>query len=249
MYKWPRKPDLEALGYKMGIKVSKCKSKAKLIAAIQGYVRYLECYNDIDPVSLESLHSIDDDRYVQWAQHGLVFGADSHSIRQLFANNLVTLPFALDLKRCKPDCDFDLRNVQALAKYNKPLSPPAQPVAMSFVSWIIHTIDALCGHDSGYVYGHVKNLLIDEPNVNVVYIRLRRAMRSTMRSLLSTADESTAWICDALTGAVVLPYKRLKRCTSTRQLLHEFIRLLQTFVNAIGSKAHAIVFLIFNDIR
>lgn len=254
MYAWPRKPDLEALGVKMGLKVSKFKLKSRLIAAIQQdirYARYVECYNDVDPVTLECLHKIDDERYIQWSQHDLVFGADSSSIRQLFAHKLFTLPFSLEIKTWKPDCDFDLRNVNALSSYNVPsmgCEVRIVPTTNNFTSWILNEIDILCGRDSGYIYGHVKNLLVDEMNVKRVHTRVKRALLSTMDSLLSSSNESNDWTCDAL-YSVVLSFASLRSLSSSQLLLIEFIKLLGNFKNTIGPQADYIIFLIFNDIR
>jgi hypothetical protein len=253
MFKWPRKPDIEGLGLKMGLDVSKFKLKSKLIAAIQRdirYARYVECYNDKDPVTLESLHLIDDARYVQWTQHGLMFGADSVSIRELFANGLFMHPFALEIKTWKPNCDFDLRKVDTLSRYCGELdSVPRLSEGMSFTTWIFREIDRLCDNESGYVYGQVKNLLVDEPSVKRAHVKIKRALRTTLRSVVSSSDESDRWIPDALVGAVIVPFANVRVDGSTQQLLIDFVHSLQLFKDTIGSKANAIIFLIFNDIK
>jgi hypothetical protein len=250
MYRLRRKPDLEALGSKLGLCPHKYKRKHQLIAAIQNnirYTRYLHCYNDIDPITLMGLHTIDDEYYIEWPQHGLTFGADIRSIQNMFAHHMYTMPFALDMRGWKPDCDFYMRLVDELRRRLAQCEPVIETSSDSigWPNWVMYKLDALCGSDSGYIYGKVNDLLINQSNQKRVKVLLEKSMLTVYRQILISDDRETEWITDCFYQMVVNPFMKIKK---EANVLKYAIDLCETFESTIGAKAHQIIFMIFNDV-
>jgi hypothetical protein len=251
MNRLQRKPDLEALGLKMGLKPTRYKLKRELIAAIQQnirYTRYLHSYNDSDPITLMGLHTIDDDFYVEWSQHGLVFGADIRSIQNMFAHHMYTMPFSLDMQE---GCDYDMRLVDELRIRLGKLETRIEneKCDIGWTNWVMFKLDTLCGNDSGYIYGKVNDLLIKQTNPKHVKKLLVKSMMSIYSQLILSDEPNTEWITDTYYQIVAYPFKNTRKTDlSSNTVLKFAIELCERFENTIGVKAHQIIFMIFNDV-
>jgi hypothetical protein len=254
MYLLKRKPDLDDLGSKMGLCSKKYKKRYELISAIQKnhrYTRYIHCYNDSDPISLASLHTIEDEFYFEWSQHGFTFGADIRSIQNMFARRMYITPFSLDMTHWKPDCDFDMRLVDELrirlGKIESESEHETNIDGLGWTNWVMFKLDALCGNDSGYIYGKVNDLLIKQTNPQKVKGLLEKSMLTVYRQVLLSDEPTTEWITDCYYQMVVNPFMKNKKKLTSEKVLKFVIDLCETFESMIGEKAHQIIFMIFND--
>lgn len=234
------------------------KTKQDLIAQIRTcphWDRYLRCYNSKDVYTLDELHTIPPNEYVEWTQDMYTFGARLHSMYTLIHEKQVYMnPYAVDLSS---DLDFDLRNVmslqQDLERYKSSAeehnsSHHSENVSADIETTFVFDIDALCGKESGYIHGTIVNKLLQETSVVRIMSTMYRSICHVWNLLLSNVQTQDSYVIDAFFHYILCAYEQQGFSTfqKTDQLV--LIRNMCTeFHQVVGSVAHGIIFLLFND--
>ena len=159
------------LATKMQIEKEHHKTKSTLITSIKCnkfYKRHIICYNQIDPCTLEPLYCIPLEFYIQWTQHGYIFGADIRSMHKLFQYEQFVTPFALDLRHDYNDhLTFDMREsfelVRKIGEFQHETEED-EPLSTQFM----FQVESLCGDHFGYINGVINKKIICETDVQKI---------------------------------------------------------------------------------
>ena len=218
------------------------KELVDLIREIPHWDRHVRCYNARDPCTLEPLHSISKEYYLEWNQTGKTFGSDNRSVRRLFEYEHYELPFALDFEE---EERTDMRESSDLVRFIRETSPVATldtPI-VNVSTCFLFEIERLCGGNFGYINGNISNKILSNPDVFEIHFVLLNAMFNVCQQLqMECVHITTVFIETCYQPLLTSSF------SNKSEFLHFVLYVLTRFIDQVGDRGHNVIFALFNDI-